>query len=137
MVDEILNQINEITVPTLQFFKNWKTLYKQNEIITYQEREWRYIPNLSKSNEKMIITEYDNEFEELKKKKFKSKPHLPEFLLKISSIEDLRYIILKNDDQRKKVLNVLSNKFGENEVKNSILSGKLLILKDEIIHNDF
>jgi hypothetical protein len=136
-LDELLNQINRITIPTIQFFKNWKTIYKQSEIITYQEREWRYIPDLIDSNEKRIITEHDEEFNVLKKIKFKPKPHLPEYLLKIDFIEDLKYIIIKTDEQRNKILNVLINKFGDKEVKNSILSGNLLIIKDEIIHNDF
>lgn len=34
--DVILNA----TLPTIQFFKNWKTIYKGKEIITYHEREW-------------------------------------------------------------------------------------------------
>jgi hypothetical protein len=135
--DELLNRINRITVTTIQFSKNWKTTYKQNEIITYQEREWRYIPDLINSNEKRIITEVEEEFNLLKKKKFRPKPHLPEYTLKIDLIEDLKYIIIKTDDQRNKIINILINKFGDKELKNSILTGNLLIIKEEIIHNDF
>jgi hypothetical protein len=74
--DELLNQINRITIQTIQFFKNWKTFYKQSEIITYQEREWRYIPDLVDSNEKRIITKHDEEFNLLKKEKIQVKTSL-------------------------------------------------------------
>jgi hypothetical protein len=57
---ELLKTINNITVPALQFFKNWKTTYKGKEILTYQEREWRFIPNLAEN--KRIITSIDSEY---------------------------------------------------------------------------
>ena len=46
-------KISEINISLIQFFKNWKTYYKKNEIITYQEREWRFIPELE--NEKKVF----------------------------------------------------------------------------------
>lgn len=57
---QLLSDINKLTVPALQFFKNWKTQYNRQEIITYQEREWRYIPELRE--EKKIILSSDEEF---------------------------------------------------------------------------
>ena len=133
--DELINNINKVTVPTIQFFKNWKTKYKGQEIITYQEREWRYVPPLE--NEKRLITKEDNEFEKLEEKSFRKKPHLPNHILHISKIEYLRYVIIQNEKQAKRVLNTLKSKFGEENVINSILSGKLMIIKDDLIFNDF
>jgi hypothetical protein len=134
---KLIAEINKITVPTIQFFKNWKTIYKQKEIITYQEREWRYIPTLDNATEKALISKTDIEFTQLKNKKFKSKPHLPEYVLKIDDINDLRYIIINTDKQRDKILSLLNYKFGIDEVNKSIVSGNLLILKHDTIHNDF
>lgn len=130
-----LNEITEINISAIQFFKNWITYYKGTEIRTYQEREWRFIPKLE--NEKKLITENDNEFSLLKNKKFRKKPHLPEYAIELINIEDIRYILINNEIQREKVLNVLNKKFGEVNVVKSILSGKLMIITEELIRNDF
>lgn len=133
--DNILTEINKIIIPTLQFFKNWKTSYKRQEIITYQEREWRFIPNLE--NEKKIITTNDHEFNELKSKSFRKKPHLPNYAAPLTNIENIRYIVIKNEKQREKIINVLIRTFGEVNVIKSIRSGKLMIIEDNLIKNDF
>lgn len=133
--EKTIQEINNITLPTIQFFKNWKTMYKGKEIITYQEREWRLIPNLI--DEKRLITIDDEEFNLLKKKKYRKKPHLPNYTQHISDIESIRYIMINNENQREKVLRVLNKKFGEENVITSILSGELMIIKDELIYNDF
>lgn len=130
-----LNEITDINISAIQFFKNWKTYYKRTEIRTYQEREWRFIPKLE--NEKKLITENDNEFSLLKNKKFRKKPHLPEYAIELINIEDIRYILINNEIQREKVLNILNKKFGEKDVIKSILSGKLMIITEELIRNDF
>jgi hypothetical protein len=135
--DDLITNINRITLRTIQFFKNWKTIYQQTEIITYQEREWRYVPSLFDTNEKPIITKGDEDFQKIKNKEYKQKPHLPDYSLKIESLDDLRYVIIKTDDQRQRILNVLSKNFSDEQLKNAILSGKLLIIKDETIQNDF
>lgn len=129
---KIISEINHITIPTLQFFKNWKTKYKGKEIITYHEREWRYIPKIDNNR---IVN--NDEFEKLKKTIFNKKPHLPEYSLEINSIEDIRYVLIVNDIQRNKVLGVLQRKFGIDDVVNAIMTGKLMIINDELIRNDF
>lgn len=133
--DKSLNEITEINISAIQFFKNWKTYYKGTEIITYQEREWRFIPKLE--NEKKLITENDNEFGELKNRKFRKKPHLPEYGIELINIDDIRYILINNEIQREKILNILNKKFGEKNVVKSILAGKLMIITEDLISNDF
>lgn len=133
--DEMIRNINNVTVPTIQFFKNWKTKYKEQEIITYQEREWRYVPFLE--NEKRLITKEDDEFEQLENKSFREKPHLPNSILNIEKIDNLRYVIVQKEKQRDRVLATLKSKFGEENVISAILSGKLMIIKDDLIFNDF
>lgn len=130
--EKTFKEISNITVPALQFFKNWKTTYKGKEIITYHEREWRYIPRLE--NQNLLLSD---EFKDLKKSIFAKKPHLPQFTLSLTSIEDIRYVLIKDEIQRKKVLRVLRTKFGENVVVDSILSGKLMIITEDLIKNDF
>lgn len=132
---QLLSDINRITVPALQFFKNWKVLYNKQEIITYQEREWRYVPELSE--EKKIIPSSDKDFEEFMDKKIKPKPHLPEYSLQISSITDIRYIIINKEEERNGIINCLKDKFGEQSVFDALFGGTLLILTDHQIKNDF
>lgn len=132
---EIIKQINEITVPTIQFFKNWKTNFNNKVIITYQEREWRYIPSLIE--EKSLITKDDKEFEELNVKGLRPKPHLPKYSLKIDSISDLKYLIIKTEEQRNIIMKLLEKKFSYEKLKDSILSGKFMILTEDQIKNDF
>ena len=133
--DKSLKIITEINISTIQFFKNWKTFNKGKEIITYQEREWRFIPELE--NEKRIITTNDEEFIELKNRKLRKKPHLPNKSIDLIDIEDIRYVLINNESQREKILKVLNKKFGEKKVISSILTGKLIIINDELIRNDF
>lgn len=131
----LLSEINKLTVPALQFFKNWKVQYQEQEIITYQEREWRYIPDLQ--DEKKIIPSSDDEFASYSDKEVKPKPHLPKYALQIDSITDLRYIIISNEEERSNVINCLILKFGEKNVLDALFSGTLLILTDQQVKNDF
>lgn len=130
----LLNEVNKITVPALQFFKNWRTTHKGRDIITYQEREWRYIPDLTIENR--LVSESDPEFQPLKEKSFAKKPHLPKYTLSMK-LEDIRYVLIKNDNQRQKVIGVLNRKYNEENVIKAILTGKLLIIDESIINNDF
>lgn len=125
--DVILNA----TLPAIQFFKNWKTVYKGKEIITYHEREWRYIPDLD--DNKVLASD---EFDDMKKSVFKKKPHLPKHTINFE-IEEIRYILINNESQRARVINSLNKKYGDERVVESILSGKLMIINDELIRNDF
>lgn len=57
--------------------------------------------------------------------------------MQIKSITDLKYLIIKTEDQRVKVMELLERKFGEKEVRKAILSGKFIIFTEEQIRNDF
>lgn len=132
---KLLSNINMVTVPALQFFKNWKVEYEGQELITYQEREWRFIPNLE--TEKKIIPNSDEVFANYLDKEIKPKPHLPQYSLQIDKITDLRYIIINNEEERSELINCLKNKFGEKEVIEALFSGTLFILTNNQVKNDF
>ena len=132
--EEIIKQVNKITVPAIQHYKNWKVEYKGKEILTYLEKEWRFIPNLP---EKKIISSNEDEYQLLQEDKFRNKPHFPDFTLEISELSDLRYIMIKNNSQRNIIINILSKKFGKPNVIDSILNGNLLIFNPKNIKNDF
>ncbi len=132
---KLLSDINKLTVPALQFFKNWKTDFKGNEIITYQEREWRFIPELGEGVKKIILST-EEEFATYDKE-VKPKPHLPEHSLQIESITDLRYIIINSEEERSIIIKCLNEKFGDQKVLDALFNGTLIILTDEQIRNDF
>lgn len=132
---KLLMEINQITVPALQFFKNWKVDYDGHEIITYQEREWRYVPALPP--EGRIIISTDQAFKEYSDKEAKPKPHLPDQALGIESISDIRYLIVRAEEERKAVIGILKKKFGEKNLLDAVLSGELTILTDIQVKNDF
>lgn len=131
---KLLTEINKLTVPALQFFKNWITLYHGNEIITYQEREWRYVPELESGSK--IIPSSDPQFAKFIDKTQKPKPHLPNYTLQFD-ISDIRYIIIKNETERIKVIKWLSKIFKPEYVTGAIIEGKLFILTDQQVRNDF
>lgn len=132
--EEQILELNNSSFLLAQFLKNWKTIYKGDEIITYHEREWRYIPNLDAEKEKKLVAINDEDFNIYLEKK---KPHLPERSLHIESIKDIRYIIIKDDVERKEIIDILIKEFTQEEVWDSISSGKLMILNTEQIANDF
>lgn len=131
----LLSDINNITVPALQFFKNWKVKYDGQDIITYHEREWRYIPELI--GFKKIILSEEEEFATYIDKESSPKPHLPQFALQIDSIEDIRYLIINSEEERSSLINSLNAKFGEPAVLSALFNGTFLILNYEQIKNDF
>lgn len=131
-----LKYINDQTVPAIQFFKNWKTVHKGVEIITYHEREWRFIPILE-NNYRLIGSSTLPEFTQLKNDNYKPKPHFPEFSLKFDSIENLRYIIVKDVSEREIAIEKLEHIFGKKALVESILAGKLLIVTSDTVRNDF
>lgn len=129
-IDEIMN----ISIPTLQFFKNWKTTYKGQELTTYQEREWRFVPELEQGTR--ILTKNQPGYESFMKN-LGSKPHLRNLSLSIDFIQDLRYVITKDEKQSERVRKTLIGKFGDKNVYNAVVSGKLMIMNDETIFHDF
>lgn len=119
----------------LQFLKNWETLYKGEKIITYQEREWRYVPIDSKVVP--IIEEDHSDYESYMDKEKKPKPHLPDYPLKIDHLSDIKYIVVTTEKQRGNIIGTLNKRFTEQETTLALLQGKLSILTASQIRNDF
>ena len=131
----INHDLKNMTVQVVQFLKYWKTKHKGNDITTYHEREWIYIPILEE--EKKIIQNVDPEFQDYMKKDKMKKPHFPKKILKIEQISDLRYITVTKDEQRHEILKLLYVRFTMGKVTNPIAEEKLLILTADQLHIDF
>lgn len=113
-----------------------------DEIITYQEREWRYISNLDLEKEKRLITRNHKEYQDYIDKKTSAgikifKSHLPHYNLKIEKLSDIRYILVKTEEEQKDIIEKLKIKFGVIDVIKFFSIGELLILTQNRIYNDF
>lgn len=156
--DEMLS-VNKIAIKSIQFMKFWKNEvefdlcfeeFSCNTKITkiinsYNEREWRYVPELSveeEYQETILETKTENN-EKTTNPVFtrfidEKKPHLKDekFMLKFL-LEDLKYIIVKNNIEVNEIVICLNEKYGKENVYNRIIEGKLKILTKENIMNDF
>lgn len=139
-----LNEISKLTFEILMYIKNIYVEYNGETIVTYNEREWRYIPNLHDSSEKQVITQAHNDFKFLNDEeykllndnKFKTKPHLPYNTLKLD-LDEIKYIFVESQNENVLVINELKKIYGVESVINAITGGNLLILNHEILENDF
>jgi hypothetical protein len=130
---DLLMEINRITVPTLQFFKNWKTEYQGQEIITYLEREWRFVPEVA-DGERIVLATDEKSVDAIHKR---DKPHFPDHALYIKDLTQLRYVIMDSPAEREQIFDVLTKTFGESVVIEAIVDGRLFLLTWEQIRNDF
>lgn len=139
MLDDLALDQNSIrykaNLKLLQYLKNWETEYKGEKVVTYQEREWRYVPD--NNIIKPLIEEQDSEFDEYLDKVKKPKPHLPEFALRIKNLEDIRYIVVTTEKQVDSIIKTLNKRFSEINTTQALLKGKLSILTASQIRNDF
>lgn len=128
----LLKEVNDITVPAIQFFKNWRTMFEGREIITYLEREWRFVPELP-PGDRLISSGEKEHFAAIGER---NKPHFPDLPLRFE-LTDLRYFLVEKEEQRNAVLGALEKRFDPAEVREAIMAGKLLIVTNEQIRNDF
>lgn len=154
LFDGIIVKLNQLNIRVRQFTKFWKSvvLYdvdfkdieceKQvNKIInSYNEREWRYVPNFENNEfEKFINHKIDNKVN----KKFITvietpKPHITDvkFTLRFN-LEDIKYIIVSKTDEIEKVIKILKDRYNEIEVNNNLNNGQLNIISREALRKDF
>lgn len=134
-------RVVKIAQGLLSNIKYWKTIYKGKLINTYQEREWRYVPNLSNTKYFPIIDchfkNHIKEYDLFCDDKLKPKPHFPDHSILIEKISDINYIVVTTELQRKKVIDILVEKFDKELVNEALINGKLSILTASQIRNDF
>jgi hypothetical protein len=87
--------------------------------------------------EKKIVSSEEEGYRPLIDEKQNPKPHLPKYSLVIKSVEDIKYIIVKTDVERKTVFETLRQIFDSEAVLAAVISGRLMILTDEQVRNDF
>lgn len=105
-----------------------------NQRFAFNDREWRYIPE---EVEKKIINEKNlkkpnKDFIEFEKKK---KPHFRTNTLSFE-LEDISFIIVKEQSEVKKIFNVLEKRYTTKRILSNITNGSLVILSMDNIWND-
>lgn len=138
------NQISNLTFEILMYIKNIHIVHDDEDIITYNEREWRFVPNLNESSEKQFILRgfdefkflHDDAYKLLDDNRFKVKPHLPNHALKLD-LNAIKYIFVESQSENILIVDALKKLYGDNTVIEAITSGNLLILNHEILENDF
>jgi len=110
----------------------------------FNDREWRYLPDdvidtfryfpLKSENESN--EEYENNVKKFQsfidQKKEKYKHMRLDF-----SLDDLKFIIVKETSEKVKIFNVLYKKYGKDKVLDRIENGHLLVSSYELIFNNF
>jgi hypothetical protein len=107
-----------------------------DEIIFYNEREWRYVPSIQKIKElnPNLFLSKPEYSDETKKKRYNGNMKL----LKLEfEPKDINYIVISNEDERLQIINLIEeikgDKFSLNEIKR--LNSKIISV--EQIKNDF
>lgn len=123
------------------FFKPYEgEMWRINKYVTkrfYDEREWRYIPFLLpkepgefKEDYRLSKNEFLNEIKRAKANKYVKENHPLEF-----DFKDIKYIIIKNDNEAKAMTEAIYSSPKFNEEQKIILSTK--IISTEQIKEDF
>lgn len=158
--DREITELKELTTTNIQFSKYWETEidvefeikeFKANhkqkniKINCYNEREWRFIPELKSEEYPKIISNKNNSQEpEFKNfSKSNNKPHITEkeYTLKFE-LNDLKYLLVR-EGEIDKTIELLKETFDKEEVSDQkevsrrLEKGELLILTRNKIFRDF
>ncbi len=127
---EAFSLILDNTLNMLMYVKPTKVFDNDGEeFIAYNDREWRFVHKHGQINplifEKNILT---NEYlEPYKGKELKNKPFTKSIVLPFE-LDDLKYVVVKIKEQKKEVIESLSNSFNREDVMQKMVEGDLEIL---------
>jgi hypothetical protein len=157
---ESLKEISRNNIKIIQNSKPWKEkinfeikivssagedciMYEEVLINCYNEREWRFVPEFEDNEFLDIIYEKNPDAEDeidTNYTKYKSleKPHLKDDKHKLAfDLQDIKYIIVKEQNEVEKVTETLKDTFGESIVNDCLIKGKLQIISKESLKTDF
>lgn len=107
--------------------KMWRKGKLEEDILFYNEREWRYVPNLHELEDqklKLLLNKDDFDNEE---KRFKFNNMLKSFSVDFDAA-DIKYIIISKERERKEMIEIISqNEFGSDVLK--VLTSKILTVE--------
>ncbi|RTZ05707.1 abortive infection system antitoxin AbiGi family protein [Flavobacterium sp. GSP6] len=147
-------KLNQFNIRIKQFTKPWKNEVEFKvqfsdiecqKIITkttnsYNEREWRYVPNIENNDfDKFINCEEDGQINpKYTEVSNLEKPHIKDTKYKLAfDLNDVKYIIVNKTFEISTVIETLKSKYNEADVIQNLTNGNLNIISRETIRNDF
>lgn len=120
------------------YLKHYSIIDKKGvERFSYNDREWRFIPNDLDAQKLIFETDASGKVKNLEYIKYSEmkKPHFTSNAL-VFGIDDINYIIVKSNEEIRRVLKALEKRFAKEKVIENILTGKLTILSLDKIWSD-
>lgn len=147
-------KLNQFNIRIKQFTKEWKNEVEfkvqfsdiecqksiPKTINSYNEREWRYVPNIENNEFEKFINYEENsqinpKYTKMAKRK---KPHITDDKYKLAfDLNDIKYIIVNKASEISTVMEILKSKYNEVDVIQNLTNGNLNIISREIIRSDF
>ncbi len=148
-----LSEIRNNNIKIIQNLKPWKSIlnfkieiklndsvcdtFEDIEINSYNEREWRFVPEFEQSEFESIIKENNPNYKKYTTSEIK-KPHFKNNKYKLSfELSDIKYIIVKEQNEVEKVVETLKKTFGVVDVNESMIKGKVQIVSKESLKTDY
>lgn len=136
IISQIFHSFFLQSIERLYYFKHYTVLDEEGKIkfYAYNDREWRYIPDIK---QKLIFeSNVENELNsEYKKWEEEKKPHFKDNPL-LFKLEDINFVITEFIHEIPTIFDALNSKFTEEAVSNQVKSGNLLVLSLEKIWNN-
>lgn len=120
------------------YYKHFSTYDKKGNLrFAYNDREWRYIPEINDVIKLIFESTYQKDYYNPEYSKYSDlkKPHFKDNPL-LFDLNDINYIVVKKKDDIKKVFKALNSKFSEKSVYENLVQGELSILSMDKIWND-
>lgn len=110
---------------------------KDSEKIFYDEREWRFVPDLTKTKIRQLIYSSDPEFLDARDKNINLLKNNSEFSISITP-SNIKYIIVENEDDIKPVMRKIEDSFGDQKyTPNAMQKLMTKIITTKQIREDF
>ena len=110
---------------------------KHNEKIFYDEREWRFVPDLTKTKIKQLIYFSDPKFRDLREENINLLKINLEFSISVTP-SNIKYIIVENEDDIKPVMRKIEDSFGDQKyTPNAMQKLMTKIITTKQIREDF
>lgn len=136
--DTIQKYFADIFVPITDlqlFFKHYIDKNKRGKTVyCFNDREWRFIPNIESKMFFASSLSGDKEYSEYKQILNSPKPHIKDVKLDFS-LGDIEFIMVKKNSEIKGIVQTLQKRFGKDEVISAIFNGDLLVFSFEKLYN--
>lgn len=135
LVEHLSNYANSLfqaTKPVIFLTKPYIVTNKKEEsLVAYNDREWRKIY--------LDLDFYTESMQEYNYWTKQNKPHFNQDIYRLTfHLSDISAILIKNEDEKSEIMDILKTKYQEDELQNVISTKQLIIeTKANLINKDF